>query len=102
MLSSRFHGVSQSVCKLAQTLIFTKEKAFKKHVVLCNGFLESNFLSFLQTYSEITSDSYMDYIKEYVVGIGPWKDTIVPVKDNYIQTPTDLVTRAHARNLQVN
>lgn len=55
-----------------------------------------------QTYWEITSDSYLDYIKEYVVGIGPWKDTIVPVKDNYLQTPTDLVARAHARNLQVH
>ncbi|XP_024976688.1 glycerophosphodiester phosphodiesterase GDPD6-like [Cynara cardunculus var. scolymus] len=55
-----------------------------------------------QTYWEITSDSYLDYIKEFVVGIGPWKDTIVPVKDNYLQTPTDLVTRAHARNLQVH
>ncbi|KAI7733301.1 hypothetical protein M8C21_025291 [Ambrosia artemisiifolia] len=55
-----------------------------------------------QTYAEITSDHYFNYIKEYVVGIGPWKDTIVPVKDNYIQTPTDLVTRAHAHNLQVH
>ncbi|KAF5796898.1 putative glycerophosphodiester phosphodiesterase [Helianthus annuus] len=55
-----------------------------------------------QTYAEITSDDYFNYIKEYVVGIGPWKDTIVPVKDNYTQKPTDLVTRAHAHNLQVH
>ncbi|PWA62084.1 PLC-like phosphodiesterases superfamily protein [Artemisia annua] len=55
-----------------------------------------------QTYAEITSDHYFDYIKEYVVGIGPWKDTIVPVKDNYILTPTDLVSRAHTHNLQVH
>ncbi|KAI3825625.1 hypothetical protein L1987_07141 [Smallanthus sonchifolius] len=55
-----------------------------------------------QTYAEITSDDYFNYIKKYVVGIGPWKDTIVPVKDNYLQTPTDLVTRAHAHNLQVH
>ncbi|XP_044477196.1 glycerophosphodiester phosphodiesterase GDPD6-like [Mangifera indica] len=55
-----------------------------------------------QTYWEITSDSYLDYIKEYVVGIGPWKDTIVPVVNNYLQTPTDLVTKAHARDLQVH
>lgn len=59
------------------------------------------FFLFLQTYAEITSDHYFDYIKEYVVGIGPWKDTIVPVTDNYLQTPTDLVARAHAHNLQV-
>ncbi|KAK1435858.1 hypothetical protein QVD17_01629 [Tagetes erecta] len=55
-----------------------------------------------QTYAEITSDHYFNYIKEYVVGIGPWKDTIIPVKDNYILKPTDLVTRAHAHNLQVH
>jgi glycerophosphoryl diester phosphodiesterase len=56
----------------------------------------------VQSYWEITSDSYFDYIKKYVVGIGPWKDTVVPVKDNYLQTPTDLVARAHSHNLQVH
>ncbi|KAB2073342.1 hypothetical protein ES319_A07G076200v1 [Gossypium barbadense] len=55
-----------------------------------------------QSYWEITSDPYLDYIKEYVVGIGPWKDTVVPVKNNYLQPPTDLVARAHARDLQVH
>ncbi|MCD7473589.1 Glycerophosphodiester phosphodiesterase domain-containing protein 5 [Datura stramonium] len=55
-----------------------------------------------QSYWEITSDDYLDYIKEYVVGIGPWKDTIVPCSNNYLQTPSDLVARAHARNLQVH
>ncbi|PHU15412.1 Glycerophosphodiester phosphodiesterase GDPD5 [Capsicum chinense] len=55
-----------------------------------------------QSYWEITSDGYLDYIKEYVVGIGPWKDTIVPCSNNYLQTPSDLVARAHARNLQVH
>nr|VDD02072.1 unnamed protein product [Brassica rapa] len=55
-----------------------------------------------QTYAEITSDTYFTYIKEYVVGIGPWKDTIVPVTNNYMLTPTDLVKRAHAHKLQVH
>lgn len=55
-----------------------------------------------QTYAEITSDAYFDYIKNYVVGIGPWKDTVVPVVNNYLQQPTDLVARAHARDLQVH
>ncbi|CAG7903513.1 unnamed protein product [Brassica rapa] len=55
-----------------------------------------------QTYAEITSDVYFNYIKQYVVGIGPWKDTVVPVNNNYIQAPTDLVKRAHAHNLQVH
>lgn len=55
-----------------------------------------------QSYWDITSDSYFDYIKEYVVGIGPWKDTIVPVANGYLGTPTDLVSRAHAHNLQVH
>lgn len=56
----------------------------------------------MQSYWEITSDTYLDYIKQYVVGIGPWKDTIVPVMNNYAMTPSDLVSRAHARNLQVH
>ncbi|XP_010546207.1 PREDICTED: glycerophosphodiester phosphodiesterase GDPD6 [Tarenaya hassleriana] len=55
-----------------------------------------------QTYEEITSDAYLDYIKQYVIGIGPWKDTIVPVNSNHLVTPTDLIARAHARNLQVH
>ncbi|KAL2650514.1 hypothetical protein R1flu_018642 [Riccia fluitans] len=56
-----------------------------------------------QTYAEITSDSYLDYISQYVVGIGPWKDTIVPPDaKNYLTLPTDLVDKAHARNLQVH
>ncbi|CAF2355780.1 unnamed protein product [Brassica napus] len=55
-----------------------------------------------KTYNEITSDKYLDYIKPYVVGIGPWKDTIVPVSNNRLTTPTDLVARAHSRNLQVH
>ncbi|XVE54687.1 hypothetical protein DITRI_Ditri03aG0101900 [Diplodiscus trichospermus] len=55
-----------------------------------------------QSFWEITSDDYLDFIKEYVVGIGPWKDTVVPARDNYLQTPTDLVARAHAHDLQVH
>lgn len=55
-----------------------------------------------QSYWEITSDGYLDFIKEYVVGIGPWKDTIVPVANNYMQAPSDLVARAHALDLQVH
>ncbi|XP_016509416.2 glycerophosphodiester phosphodiesterase GDPD6-like isoform X3 [Nicotiana tabacum] len=55
-----------------------------------------------QSYWEITSDSYLDFIKEYVVGIGPWKDNIIPVSSNYLQIPSDLVARAHAHNLQVH
>ncbi|KAK6148623.1 hypothetical protein DH2020_019535 [Rehmannia glutinosa] len=51
---------------------------------------------------EITSDKYLDYIKEYVVGIGPWKDTLVTAANNYLQAPTDLIARAHAHNLQVH
>ncbi|KAG6543996.1 hypothetical protein Mapa_014620 [Marchantia paleacea] len=56
-----------------------------------------------QTFAEITSDSYLDYISQFVVGIGPWKDTIVPPDArNYLTLPTDLVDKAHARNLQVH
>ncbi|KAF8389933.1 hypothetical protein HHK36_024452 [Tetracentron sinense] len=55
-----------------------------------------------QSYWEITSDSYLEFIMEYVIGIGPCKDTVVPVADNYLLTPTDLVSRAHAHDLQVH
>ncbi|EMS62682.1 Glycerophosphoryl diester phosphodiesterase [Triticum urartu] len=55
-----------------------------------------------QSYWEITSDDYLAYISNYVVGLGPWKDTIVPVANNYLLEPTDLVARAHAHNLQVH
>lgn len=54
-----------------------------------------------QTYAEITSDEYFDYIKKYVVGIGPWKDTIVPPDHNMLSIPSDLVAKAHSHNLQV-
>ncbi|KAF8378580.1 hypothetical protein HHK36_029926 [Tetracentron sinense] len=55
-----------------------------------------------QSYWEITSDSYLAFIKKYVVGIGPWKDTIVPIADNYLLTATNLVSTAHAHDLQVH
>jgi glycerophosphoryl diester phosphodiesterase len=55
-----------------------------------------------QTYEEITSDAYLDYMSKYIAGIGPWKDTIVPPKNNYLEQPTDLIQRAHLRGLQVH
>jgi len=56
-----------------------------------------------QTFSEITSDEYFRFISKYVVGLGPWKDTIAPPDThNYITKPTDFVTRAHAHDLQVH
>uniref|UniRef100_K3XG83 glycerophosphodiester phosphodiesterase n=3 Tax=Setaria TaxID=4554 RepID=K3XG83_SETIT len=55
-----------------------------------------------QSYWEITSDDYLAYIGKYVVGLGPWKDTIVPAAGNYLMPPSDLVARAHAHNLQVH
>ncbi|XP_066164216.1 glycerophosphodiester phosphodiesterase GDPD6 [Oryza sativa Japonica Group] len=55
-----------------------------------------------QSYWDITSDDYLAYISNYVVGLGPWKDTVVPAAKNYTMAPTDLVARAHAHNLQVH
>ncbi|KAL6885834.1 hypothetical protein ACP4OV_010095 [Aristida adscensionis] len=55
-----------------------------------------------QSYSQITSNAYLEFIRNYVIGIGPWKDTIVPPKDNVLGQCTDLVARAHALNLQVH
>jgi len=58
----------------------------------------------LQSFAEITSDSYFKYLKTFgVLGIGPWKDTIaVPNAQNFLQAPSDLVARAHAHGLQVS
>ncbi|KAM0877346.1 hypothetical protein ACQ4PT_035558 [Festuca glaucescens] len=55
-----------------------------------------------QSYYDITSDDYLKFIRKYVNGIGPWKDTVVPPENNYLGPPTDLVARAHALNLQVH
>ncbi|XVE74348.1 hypothetical protein DITRI_Ditri12bG0010000 [Diplodiscus trichospermus] len=55
-----------------------------------------------QSFLEITSDSYLDFMKKYVVGIGPWKETIVPSTDNHLNQATDLVAKAHAHGLQVH
>ncbi|KAF3785827.1 hypothetical protein EJ110_NYTH26970 [Nymphaea thermarum] len=51
-----------------------------------------------QSYSEITSDAYFDYIKQYVVGIRPWKDTFVPPIENHMITATDLLHPYTYRN----
>lgn len=75
---------------------------FILNISSCQVLMQNDAIDNLQSYWEITSDAYLDYIKDYVVGIGPWKDTIVPVLDNYLQTPTDLVARAHSHDLQVN
>jgi glycerophosphoryl diester phosphodiesterase len=56
----------------------------------------------VQTYYELTSDSYLDFLSNYVLGIGPWKDTIVFPTNNYLDAATDLVARAHAHGLQVH
>ena len=64
--------------------------------------MQNDAIDNLQSYWEITSDAYLDYIKDYVVGIGPWKDTIVPVGKDYLQIASNLVARAHAHDLQVN
>ncbi|VAH02915.1 unnamed protein product [Triticum turgidum subsp. durum] len=53
-----------------------------------------------QSYYEITSNGYLAFIRKYVIGIGPWKDTIIPPMNNHLGPATDLVARAHALNLQ--
>ncbi|KAG8099426.1 hypothetical protein GUJ93_ZPchr0013g36363 [Zizania palustris] len=53
-------------------------------------------------FRKITSDEYFDYVEEYVVGVEPWKDTVVsPTRDNKLMAATDLVARAHTRGMQV-
>ncbi|VAH15006.1 unnamed protein product [Triticum turgidum subsp. durum] len=53
-----------------------------------------------QSYYEITSNGYLAFIRKYVIGIGPWKDTIIPPKNNHLGPATNLVARAHTLNLQ--
>ncbi|MFS7939661.1 putative glycerophosphodiester phosphodiesterase [Helianthus anomalus] len=61
------------------------------------------FLIYDVDYRTQDTNQTFNHIKEYnVVGIGPWKEIIVPVKDGHLQMPTDLVTRAHAHDLQVH
>ncbi|XBJ15774.1 hypothetical protein VPH35_007572 [Triticum aestivum] len=55
-----------------------------------------------QSYYEITSNGYLAFIRKHVIGIGPWKDTIVPPENDHLGPATDLVARAHALNLQVH
>lgn len=55
-----------------------------------------------QSYSEITSNGYLTFIRNYVIGIGPWKDTVISAVGNHLGHLTDLVARAHALNLQVH
>ncbi|KAE8654463.1 Glycerophosphodiester phosphodiesterase GDPD5 [Hibiscus syriacus] len=56
-----------------------------------------------QWFFEITSDSYFSFIKKYVVGIGPSKETILPSLDNHLSKTSNagLVAKAHAHGLQV-
>ncbi|XP_026382061.1 F-box/LRR-repeat protein At4g14103-like isoform X2 [Papaver somniferum] len=97
----------------AHVLFFGEDAATREQRMRCCGTSTIQFLraltcvkrliiydAMLQWYEEITSDSYLDFIKEYVVGIGPSKDTIVPVENNYLLTPINLVARAHSHNLQ--
>lgn len=44
----------------------------------------------MQWYEELTLDNYLDLIKEYVVGMGPDIDSIIPIESNLL-TLTDLV-----------
>ncbi|KAK1273727.1 hypothetical protein QJS04_geneDACA007997 [Acorus gramineus] len=62
----------------------------------------SGLIDLQQMYDEITSCAYLDYINKYIVGIGQWKDTVVPPKDRHLTTPTDLIAKAHSCDLQVH
>jgi glycerophosphoryl diester phosphodiesterase len=55
------------------------------------------------TYAQMLSDDGLRAINEYAIGIGVEKSLIIPRgADNRSLPPTDLVTRAHAQNLQVH
>ena len=57
-----------------------------------------------QTFKYLTTNEGLDFVKTYANGIGPWKPYIIPYRNNTKERlkPTDLVQRAHARNLVVH
>lgn len=54
------------------------------------------------THADMTTDAGLQDIAAYATGVGPWKDTILPTKDDgYIGPSTGLVQRIQALNMQV-
>lgn len=55
-----------------------------------------------RTYNDLVTNTGLDFIKTYADGIGPWKPYIIPYFNNKKLKVTDLIERAHARNLMVH
>lgn len=54
------------------------------------------------TYADLLTEDGLKELKKTVTGIAPWKNHIVPVKDDgSFGPPTDLIQRAHALGLSV-
>lgn len=55
------------------------------------------------SYEEMTSDEGLDDIATYATGVGPWKNTIVPVNEDtrLLEETIPLVARLHERGIQV-
>eukprot|EP00892_Ulva_mutabilis_P008511 jgi/Ulvmu1/6031/UM027_0006.1 len=55
------------------------------------------------THADMTTDAALRDIASYAAGVGPWKNTLVPVSDDrLLEEPTRLVARLHALGLQVH
>lgn len=87
-----------------------------------NGYREKDSPCFIQSFSEASIRSlatktelplvmlYEDPVPEAKLqdlssicfGVGQWKDMIIPVRDDYLQSTTDFVTNAHKYNLKVH
>lgn len=57
-----------------------------------------------KTFQYLTTNEGLDFVKTYANGIGPWKPYVIPYKNKNKEklAATDLIQRAHERNLVVH
>lgn len=56
-----------------------------------------------RTYNDLATNAGLDFVKTYANGIGPWKPFIRPYSPDFKKLPaTDLIERAHSKNLIVH
>lgn len=59
-------------------------------------------LPLIMLYEDPVPESKLKNLSTICYGIGQWKDMIIPIRDNYLQSTTDLVTNAHKYNMKVH
>lgn len=53
-------------------------------------------------YEDPVPEAKLKNLSSICYGVGQWKDKIIPVRDNYLQSTTDFVANAHKYNLKVH